>query len=230
MKIAVFGTGVVGQIISEKLVELGNDVTIGTRSANDALTRASGSFGRPSFGEWRKKYSNVKLGTYAEAAAANEFIINATHGAGTLAALDQAGKKNLAGKILMDISNPLDFSKGNPPSLFVSNTDSLGERIQRTYPDVKVVKGLNTMTAYIMVNPSLLPEDHNVFISGNDTEAKSKVKKLLMSFGWKENTIIDLGDISTARGTEQLLPIWIRLWTTLQNPMFNFKIVMGSPS
>jgi len=115
-----------------------------------------------------------------------------------------------------------------PPSLFISNTDSLGEQIQRTYPDLKVVKALNTMNAYIMVNPALLPDDHNVFLNGNDAGAKGEVKKLLVTFGWKEKNIIDLGDISTARGTEQILPIWVRLWGTLQTPMFNFRIVVGS--
>lgn len=141
-----------------------------------------------------------------------------------------AGSNNLSGKILLDIANPLDFSKGMPPSLFVCNTDSLGEQIQNAFPELKVVKSLNTMNAYIMVNPSLVPDDHNVFMSGNDANAKATVSKLLQSFGWKATTIIDVGDISTARGTEQLLPIWIRLWGALQTPMFNFKIVMAPAS
>lgn len=229
MKIAVFGTGVVGQTISEKLAALGHDVIMGTRSAEDALLRnGTDSFGRPAFSEWHASHPEIKLGTYAEAAAFAALIVNATNGGGSLSALEKAGKENLAGKTLLDISNPLDFSKGMPPTLFVCNTDSLGEQIQRAYPDLKVVKSLNTMTASIMVNPSLIPEDHHVFVSGNDDAAKSDVKKLLVSFGWKEKNIIDMGDISTARGTEQLLPIWIRLWGTLKNPMFNFKIVQGA--
>jgi len=129
---------------------------------------------------------------------------------------------------MLDISNPLDFSKGMPPSLSVCNTDSLGEQIQRTYPELKVVKTLNTMNAYIMVNPAALPSDHTVFVSGNDGSAKQQVKNILKSFGWKEKNMIDLGDITTARGTEMLLPIWVRLWGALQNPMFNFNIVTGS--
>lgn len=228
MKIAVLGTGVVGQTIAEKLADLRHDVTIGTRNVKDAMARSGpDSFGRPPFSEWHAKHPKVKVGTYAEAAAFGEFLVNATNGGGSLATLEQTGKKNLANKVLLDISNPLDFSKGMPPSLFVCNTDSLGEQIQRKYPDTKVVKGLNTMNANIMVNPSLLPEDHNVFLNGNDAGAKAKVKELLQSFGWKEKNIIDMGDISTARGTEQLLPIWVRLWGALQNPMFNFKIVIG---
>jgi hypothetical protein len=229
MKIAVFGTGVVGQTLSEKLAELGHEVMIGTRNVEQALSRTGNdSFGRPPFAEWLKKNAGIKLGTYGDAGAFGEFIVNATNGTGTLPALEQAGKKNLSGKVMLDTANPLDFSKGMPPSLFVCNTDSLGEQIQRAYPDLKVVKGLNTMNAYLMVNPGLLPEDHHVFLNGNDAGAKSKVKEVLKSFGWKESNIIDVGDITTARGTEQLLPIWVRLWGALQNPMFNFKIVMGA--
>ncbi len=228
MKIAVLGSGMVGQTISEKLISLGHEVTIGSRNVKDALARSGpDSFGRPAFKEWHAKNPKVKLGTYAEAAAFGEFLVNATNGSGSLAALELADKKNLANKILLDIANPLDFSKGMPPSLFICNTDSLGEQIQRSYPDLKVVKGLNTMSADIMVNPSLLSEDHNVFLNGNDNGAKGKVKELLQSFGWKMQNIIDMGDISTARGTEQLLPIWVRLWGALQTPMFNFKIVVG---
>ena len=226
MKIAVLGTGVVGQTIAEKLAELGHDVFIGSRSAEDALARTGpDNFGRPPFIEWHEKHPTIKLGTYKEAAAFGEFIVNATNGAGTLPALELAGKRNLAQKIMIDISNPLDFSKGMPPSLLVCNTDSLGEQIQRAYPETKVVKTLNTLNAYLMVNPALLKEEHHIFLSGNDEGAKNKVKELLNAFGWKYENVIDLGDITTARGTEQLLPIWVRLWTALQSPMFNFKIV-----
>lgn len=228
MKIAVFGTGVVGQTLSEKLVSIGHEVMIGTRNAKDALARTgTDHFGRPSFGEWSRKNPKVKVGDYAGAAAFAALIVNATNGSGTLPALEQAGKQNLSGKILLDISNPLDFSKGMPPTLSVCNTDSLGEQVQRAYPDMKVVKSLNTMTAALMVDPSLLPDDHHVFMNGNDPAAKEKVKELLVSFGWKERNIIDMGDISTARGTEQLLPLWIRLYGSFKTGMFNFKIVMA---
>jgi predicted dinucleotide-binding enzyme len=144
---------------------------------------------------------------------------------GSLAALELAGSNNLAGKILIDIANPLDFSKGMPPSLSISNTDSLGEQIQKAFPKTKVVKALNTLSAPLMVNPGLLADgDHHIFICGDDAEAKSQVTASLQEwFGWKN--IIDLGDITTARGTEMLLPVWIRLWGALGTPMFNFKIV-----
>ncbi len=230
MKIAVFGTGVVGQVIAEKLIALGHQVMMGTRSVEEASARSvPDSFGRPGFGDWHKNNAAIKVGSYKDAAAFAGLIVNATNGGGTLAALEQAGKANLSDKILLDVANPLDFSNGMPPSLFVCNTDSLGEQIQRSYPDLKVVKSLNTMNAYIMVNPSLVPGEHNVFMSGNSADAKVKVNALLQSIGWKESNIVDLGDISTARGTEQLLPIWIRLWGALQNPMFNFKIALGQP-
>ncbi|HLG35843.1 MAG TPA: NAD(P)-binding domain-containing protein [Bacteroidia bacterium] len=230
MKIAVFGTGVVGQTIAEKLSSLGHGIMIGTRNVNDTLAKtAPDNFGRPPFGEWLKNFPGIRTGTYAEAAAFGEFIVNATNGAGTLPALELAGKINLADKMLLDISNPLDFSKGFPPSLSVCNTDSLAEQIQRNYPDTKVVKSLNTMNAFVMVNPGLLPEDHTVFLSGNDDGAKAKVKELLKSFGWKEKNMMDLGDLTSARGAEMLLPIWVRLYGVLKNPMYNFKIVTGTP-
>ncbi|MBS1978806.1 MAG: NAD(P)-binding domain-containing protein [Bacteroidetes bacterium] len=225
MKIAVFGTGVVGQVMAEKLSSLGHEVMIGTRDVKGALAKtAPDNFGRPGFADWYKAHTAIRLGTYAETAAFGSFLVNASSGNGSLALLEQAGEANLSGKVMLDIANPLDFSKGMPPSLFICNTDSLGEQIQRAHPSLKVVKSLNTMNAQIMVNPSLIPGDHNVFVCGNDADAKSRVKEVLKSFGWKEKSIIDLGDISTARGTEQLLPIWIRLWGALKNPMFNFHI------
>jgi predicted dinucleotide-binding enzyme len=126
--------------------------------------------------------------------------------------------------VLIDIANPLDFSKGMPPTLSVCNTDSLGEQIQRAFPQVKVVKTLNTMNANLMVNPALLSGDHDVFVSGNDPAAKAQVTNFLkQQFGWK--SVIDLGDITTARGVEMTLPIWLNLFGVLQTPLFNFKIV-----
>lgn len=228
MKFGILGTGVVGQTIAEKLVQLGHNVMIGTRDKKTTLAKTGkDNFGRPAPSEWLKNNLKVQLGTFAEAAEFGELIVNATNGFGTMPALEAAGKNNLAGKIMIDISNPLDFSKGMPPTLFISNTDSLAEQIQRAYPEAKVVKALNTMNAYIMTNPKLLPEPTNVFLNGNDSGAKNEVKKLLMSFGWNDQEIIDMGDISTARGTEQILPMWVRLWGTFQTPMFNFKMVIA---
>ena len=182
-------------------------------------------YGNPPFRTWQAQHGQVKLGSFAEAAAHGEIVVNATAGMASLDALKRAGEPNLNGKILIDIANPLDFSKGMPPSLSVCNTDSLGEQIQRAFPGAKVVKTLNTMNANLMVNPRQLADgEHHAFVSGNDAQAKVKVTDLLKSwFGWRN--VIDLGDITTARGTEMLLPIWVRLWGALQVPIFNFKIV-----
>jgi 8-hydroxy-5-deazaflavin:NADPH oxidoreductase len=228
MKIAVFGTGIVGQVVAGRLSGLGHDITIGTRDVSTTLTRTmKDGYGNPPFGEWHKQNPSIKLTSYAQAAASGEIIFNCTMGLGSLEALKQAGDANLKGKLLIDISNPLDFSKGMPPFLSPGNTDSLGEVIQRTFPDVKVVKTLNTMNCFLMVNPAAIPGDHTVFVGGNDAGAKALTTDILKSFGWNESNIIDLGDITSARGTEQLLPIWIRLYGALKNPMFNFKIVVG---
>jgi 8-hydroxy-5-deazaflavin:NADPH oxidoreductase len=228
MKISVLGTGVVGQTIAEKLSQTGHDVMIATRNVNAVLEKSGPDrYGRPSFKDWSSANPKIRVGQYSEAGAFGEIIINATNGGGSIEALEAAGKKNLENKIIIDIANPLDFSKGMPPSLFVSNTDSLGEQIQRAFPSSRVVKTLNTMNAFIMVNPTLIGGDHHVFLSGNDATAKQQVTSLLKSFGWKESSIIDLGDITTARGTEQLLPIWVRLYGKFQHAMFNFAIVMA---
>lgn len=229
MKTAVFGTGIVGQVIASRLAGLGHTVIIGTRDTNSTLSRTTkDAYGNPPFSEWyNSNKTAVKLGTYEEAALASEIIFNCTMGQGSVQALELAGPTNLKGKIIIDISNPLDFSKGMPPTLSPGNTDSLGELIQRTFPETQVVKTLNTMNCFLMVNPAALPGDHNVFLSGNETSAKDTAKEILRSFGWKDSNMIDLGDITTARGTEQLLPIWIRLYSVLKNPMFNFKVVVG---
>jgi predicted dinucleotide-binding enzyme len=231
MKIGILGTGVVGQTIAEKVSQLDHQVMIGTRSKEKTLAKKEkDTFGRPPFSEWYNNNSKIKFGTLSETASFGEFLVNATSGVGSIDALKIAGEANLANKILLDIANPLDFSKGMPPSLTICNTDSLGEQIQKAFPETKVVKSLNTLTAYLMVTPSMLPETTNIFLNGNDADAKAEVKKLLTSFGWNTNDIIDMGDITTARGTEQLLPIWVRLWGALQTPMFNFKIVVGNPT
>jgi 8-hydroxy-5-deazaflavin:NADPH oxidoreductase len=225
MKIGVLGTGPVGQTIAAKLAELGHGVCIGTRDPAATLARSAPDlFGNPPFRVWREKHPNIEFGTFAQAATHGELLVNATQGAGALDALKAAGEKNLAGKILVDISNPLDFSKGMPPSLTVCNTDSLGEQIQRAFPQAKVVKALNTMNAYLMVGPRQLADGaHTVFVSGNDAAAKQTVTALLESFGWKD--IVDLGDITNARGTEMMLPIWVRVFGATKNPMFSFKLV-----
>jgi hypothetical protein len=225
MNIGIFGTGMVGQALAAKLTSLGHRVVIGTRNVDATLAKTTpDGFGNPPINVWLAQYPTVKLAPFSDAALHGEVLINATSGKSSMEVLRLVGEAGMNGKILIDISNPLDFSKGMPPSLTVCNTDSLGEQIQRAFPAVKVVKTLNTMNAVLMVNPNLVAGgDHHVFVSGNDPDAKSIVAGFLKSwFGWKN--IIDMGDITTARGTEMLLPVWVRLWGTLKTPMFNFKI------
>lgn len=213
MKLGVLGTGMVGQTIASRLVALGHEVRLGAREATNE--KAVG---------WAKKTgTKASAGTFAGAAAFGELLFNCTLGAASIDALRAAGEANLAGKVLVDVSNPLDFSKGMPPTLFVSNDDSLGERIQREFPKARVVKALNTMSCEIMVDPARVAGgDHDTFVSGNDADAKGHVRELLGSFGWKH--VHDLGDITTARGTESFLPLWIRLWGSLGTADFNIKI------
>jgi 8-hydroxy-5-deazaflavin:NADPH oxidoreductase len=229
MKIAIIGTGAVGRTLASKLAELDHEIIMGTRNVSEKLAvKTSDDRGNPPFSEWLKTNSKVKLGTFAEAATFGEMTINATHGSSSVTALILAGKKNLAGKILIDISNPLDFSNGMPPALLsgLNNTNSLGEEIQKTFPESLVVKTLNTMWCGLMVNPYLIGKgDHVNFISGNNEDAKTRVKKLLNQMGWKDENIIDLGDIAGARATESMLPIWLRVMSLSKSGVFNFKIV-----
>ncbi|HOZ59058.1 MAG TPA: NAD(P)-binding domain-containing protein [Nakamurella multipartita] len=224
MKIAVLGTGMVGQAIAGRLHELGHTVVIGTRDPAATLARTEpDGMGNPPFSAWRAAHESVAVATLADAAASAELVVNASSGAVSLDLLGLAGADNLAGKVLVDIANPLDFSHGFPPTLFVKDTDSLGEQIQRAFPETKVVKTLNTLNASLMVDPKSLGESSSIFVSGNDSQAKATVVSLLQSFG--HDDVIDLGPLETARGTEMLLPIWLRLMGTLGTGTFNFKIV-----
>jgi 8-hydroxy-5-deazaflavin:NADPH oxidoreductase len=215
MKTGVLGTGMVGKAIATKLVGLGHDVMMGSRTADNEQAA-----------EWVSAAgSRASLGTFAEVAGFGELLFNCTAGAGSLDALRSANPEDLAGKVLIDVANPLDFSQGMPPSLFVSNTDSLGEQIQRAFPDTRVVKALHTMNCEVMVDPAKVPGEHDVFVSGNDEAAKADVRELLQSFGWPTERIVDLGDITSARGTEMYLPLWLRLWGAVQTGYFNIKVV-----
>jgi predicted dinucleotide-binding enzyme len=216
MKIAVFGTGMVGDTIGSRLIELGHSVMMGSRTSDNDKAKAF----------MDKHTGKATAGTYADAAAYGEIIFNCTSGTGSIEALKMAGEKNMNGKIIVDVANPLDFSKGMPPSLSILNTNSLGEEIQKTFPHTKVVKTLNTMWCGLMVNPMMLNGgDHHVFICGNDAIAKEEVKTILNSFGWNDKNILDLGDITAARGTEMYLPLWLRIWGATNNGAFNIKIM-----
>jgi len=224
MNIAVLGTGMVGQALAGRLDALGHSVVVGTRDpqATQARTEPDG-MGNPPFSAWQAQHPAVGLATFAEAAAGADLVFNASSGEAALELLRLAGAENLAGKVLVDIANPLDFSAGFPPTLFVKDTDSLGEQIQRAFPETKVVKTLNTLNASLMVEPKTLGESSTVFVSGEDAAAKAVVVEILESFGHED--VIDLGGIETARGTEMLLPIWLQLMGRLGTPQFNFKIV-----
>lgn len=218
MKIAVLGTGMVGTTIASKLIALDHEVTLASRTADNGKARA-----------WLDKVASPRAhtATFADAAAKAELVFNCTAGVASLEALNLAGAANLAGKILVDVSNPLDFSRGMPPTLSICNDSSLGEQIQAAFPRTRVVKTLNTVNASIMVEPSQVPGAHVMFIAGDDAEAKQQVERMVLRewFGWRE--IIDLGGIASARGTEMYLPLWLRMWGALGTANFNIAIMRG---
>jgi predicted dinucleotide-binding enzyme len=216
MKYAVLGTGLAGRTIAGRLAELGHEAMVGTRDPEATRTRSE-------YADWAAAHPGVGLVTYADAAAAADIVVNATNGAAAIDVLTLAGSDRLAGKVLIDVSNPLDFSQGMPPTLLVKDTDSLAEQIQRAFPQARVVKTLNTMNAEVMVHPDVLSDPGTVFVSGNDPDAKEAATQLLSEFGHTD--VIDLGDLSTARGAEMLLPIWVRLMGLMGTARFNFKIV-----
>ena len=215
MRIGVLGTGIVGRTLGTKLIEVGHDVKMGSRQAGNQRAR-----------EWvASAGEHASEGSFAEAASFGELVLNATPGEVSIDALTAAGEANLDGKVLVDVSNPIDHQSGFPPALTVCNTDSMGEQIQRAFPKAHVVKTLNTVTAAIMVNPALLAGDHLVFVSGDDSAAKQQVAEMLQSFGWPSQDIVDLGDISSARGAEAYLLLWLRLWTKAGTVLFNIGLV-----
>jgi 8-hydroxy-5-deazaflavin:NADPH oxidoreductase len=213
MKIGILGSGAVGNAIGGKLVALGHDVKMGSRTANNEKAAA-----------WvAQAGKGASQGTFADAASFGEIVFNCSNGNATIEVLQQAGPENFDGKIVVDVANPLDFSKGFPPSLSVSNTDSLGEQVQRALPNAKVVKTLNTIANAVMIDPSRVKGDHDVFVCGNDAGAKAQVTQILREWlGWKH--VIDLGDITQARGTEMYLPLWVRLYGALGTGDFNIHI------
>ncbi|MFE2555160.1 NADPH-dependent F420 reductase [Streptomyces sp. NPDC059352] len=212
MRIAVLGTGEVGRRLATKLVSLGHEVTMGSRTADNAEAV-----------KWAEAYGGGH-GTFADAAGPAELVVNATGGLVSLAVLESAGAENLRGKVLVDVSNALDSSEGFPPKVVTPDGGSLAEQLQRAFPETHVVKTLNTMTNTVMVEPGRVPGDHNVFLSGDSEDAKAVVAGLLRSFGWPSDRILDLGDLSSARATEQLLQLWLRLYGVLGTGDFNFAV------
>ena len=214
MRIGVLGTGIVGRTIGSRLVELGHDVVMGSRSAtnDDAVTWAGSHAER------------ARAGTFADAAAhAEQLLVNATGGVHSLEVLGSVPDGALAGKVLVDVSNPI--AAHGPLRLEPVMDDSNAERIQRAHPGLRVVKSLNTMNCDVMVRPQSVPGEHDVFMAGDDEPAKGEVRALLESFGWPSASIRDVGGLEAARGLEMYLPFWISLRMTLGHNAFNIRVV-----
>lgn len=207
--IAVLGTGTVGRALAAKLVELGHDLRVGSRTAG----------GESPAGE---------TVTFADAADHGDLVINATAGLASVDALTAAGAERLAGKVLIDVANALDFSGGFPPKVLATDRESLAERIQTAFPQARVVKALNTMNADLMVAPRSLGASHSTFLAGDDAEAKAVVRGLLGSFGWQDAEIVDVGGLASARGLELYLPLWLALMGSLGRADFNILVVPGT--
>jgi predicted dinucleotide-binding enzyme len=223
MRIAVIGTGSAGRQLAAGFRRIGHDVVVGTRDPAELMERTDpDARGNDPFAVWQQGHPDIGVATFRDAAAHGELLVNATSGEGSLAALGAAGEERLAGKVLVDIANPIDHSGGMPPPLFVSNTDSLAEQIQRAFPSARVVKTLNTVTAAVMVDPgSIANGHHTIFVSGDDEDAKQQVLQLLTDFGWKD--VLDLGGLATARAVEMYLPLWVAIMLE-RGPLFNVAV------
>ena len=231
MKIGIIGSGNVAQTLGGRLLGVGHEVMISSRDLD--AEKVSGFGTTPAANAWvaaRKAegHAGAAAGGVAQTAAFGELLINATSGVSSLDALAAADRGDIEGKVLIDLSNPLDFSGGMPPTLAFCNTESLGERIQAAYPGARVVKALNTVSVAVMIAPDLLAEETDLFVAGNDAEAKRFVIDEVLKgwLGWKR--VIDLGDITNARGTEMYMPLWVRLFGLKQTPLLNIKVVSAS--
>jgi 8-hydroxy-5-deazaflavin:NADPH oxidoreductase len=213
VRIGILGTGVVGTSLGTRFRELGHDVLLGAREPGNAAAAA-----------WAARVGS-RAGTFGQAAEHGEILVNATLGAASVAALGRVAAQDLDGKILLDTANPLDFSRGFPPSLDPVNTDSLGERIQAAFPGLRVVKTLNTVLAHIMVDPTVLPAPHDVFMAGEDPAAKQQAAAMLAELGWPPEHILDLGGIKSSRGTEMYMALWLALDGALGTGNFNICVV-----
>ncbi len=221
MKIGIIGSGVVGQTLGKRWLELGHEVAIGTR---DPAKIDEEKMMATSLRQWRAQTGGRgQIVTFQEAASFGDALVNATGGTVSIEALRLAGADKVGGKVLMEIANELDHSRGMPPRSLASDERCLAEKIQDAFPNLKVVKTLNTVSATMMVNPKgLAGGDHTAFMSGNDAAAKQQVAELLKAMGWTD--ILDLGDISTARGPEMYMALWLRLWGTTRTANVNVKV------
>ena len=223
MKIAMIGGGGVGQTLAAGLLAKGHEVVIGIRDPSTAELAKARPQGE-ALVEWLAK-TGGKVTDYASAAKGAEVVFNVTPGQHSLEALRAAGAANLAGKVLVDVANPLDFSLGMPPFLDPAFTGatSLAEQIQEEFPAAKVVKAFNTVAASVMVTPGLIPGEHDLFLSGNDAAAKDLVKRIAEGFGW--TSFADLGNLVGARAQEAVLPVWVRLWMVGGTHLVNLRVV-----
>jgi len=231
MNVGIIGSGFVAQTLGEQLLTVGQQVMISARDpdvpkdlgergvlpAADAWATAQYDQGRP-----------AAAGTFAEAATFGELLINATAGTGSLAAFGAVDEGDVDGKILVDLCNPLDFSRGMPPRLSVCNDDSIAEQLQAAHPGARVVKALNTVTVAVMVDPGQLGEETDLFVAGNDPDARKWVADTVLTdwLGWTR--IVDLGDLTAARGLEMYLPLWLRLWGATGTPLLNVRLVVAA--
>jgi 8-hydroxy-5-deazaflavin:NADPH oxidoreductase len=222
MKIGIIGSGVVAQTLGAKLVDLGEDVVLGTRDPKKLDEKRHMA---STLRQWLQSVQDrAKVATFQEAAVHGDLLINATVGDKSIEALKRAEADGVGAKILIDTANELDFSKGMPPRTLASQDNCLAEKIQAAFPDLRVVKALNTIGAPVMVDPKAVGGgDHTAFIAGNDKDAKVRVTELLRSFGWSD--VMDLGDVSAARGPEMYMAMWLRLWGATQTGMLNIKVV-----
>jgi 8-hydroxy-5-deazaflavin:NADPH oxidoreductase len=219
MKTGVLGTGMVGEMIGTALIQKGHEVMMGSRTTNNEKAAA-----------WAAKNGNKAChGMFEDAAKFGDIIFICVNGSIAADVLQQAGADHFINKVVIDLTNPLDFSNGFPPSLLPNycNTYSLGEEVQKILPAAKVVKALNTVTASLMINANLVNNGyHNLFICGNDIDAKNTVKHFLAdNFNWKPELMIDLGDIKSSRLTEGMIPFWVGVMEAEQSAIFNFMIV-----
>jgi predicted dinucleotide-binding enzyme len=229
MKIAVLGTGKVGRVLAARLAGLGHDVVIGTRDPGRTMERAEpDDLGTPPYAQWQGRHPEVGLVAFPDAGAHAEVVVNATRGAVSLEALRQVGADNLAGKVLLDLALPLDFSEGMPPTLTVANTDSLGEQVQREFPEARVVKSLTSVYCEVMVDPGRIPGEHSIFLAGNDEVAKKTVQGILDQFGWAAESVLDLGDITGARAVEMYSRLFFALAQKFGSFELNINVIPGS--
>jgi 8-hydroxy-5-deazaflavin:NADPH oxidoreductase len=211
LRVGILGSGDVGKQLGRGFAKHGYDVMLGSRDP-------------AKLEPWRKETpGKVSTGTFAQTAAHGEFVILALHGAATEAAIELAGAQNFAGKLVLDATNPLDFSHGMPPGLFLGTTDSLGERVQRKLPTAKVVKCFNTVGNLQMVDPKFKEGVPPMLICGNDPESKKRTDEILRGLGWPG--AMDLGGIEGARWLEAIVPLWVRAGQVLKTSGHAFKAV-----